>query len=118
MDYNTLLNLSMKSSAFSFVIHNGGSNRITFVPLQPVKQCCSFTSLVRISLYGTSSSIPIIKPRPRTSTTCGSFSSLSLFIRYSPISPAFLIKSSFSMTSNTASAAAHAKWFPPNVVPS
>ena len=48
--YNTFLSRSIKSSASCFVRQSGGSSRSTFVPLQPVKQCCSLTSLVRISL--------------------------------------------------------------------
>ena len=48
--FNTVSNLSMKSSTFSLVNTNGGRIRRMLVPAQPVKQCCSWMSLLRTSL--------------------------------------------------------------------
>ena len=47
---NDCLNLSMKSFASSIVRQSGGRRRMTFVPEQPVKQCCSLMRRVRGSL--------------------------------------------------------------------
>ena len=62
--FNTVSNLSMKSSTFSLVNTNGGRIRRMLVPLQPLKQCCSWMSLLRTSLWGMSRTVPTIKPRP------------------------------------------------------
>ena len=48
--FNTVSNLSMKSSTFSLVNTNGGRIRRMLVPAQPVKQCCLWMSLLRTSL--------------------------------------------------------------------
>ena len=48
--FNTVSNLPMKSSTFSLVNTNGGRIRRMLVPAQPVKQCCSWMSLLRTSL--------------------------------------------------------------------
>ena len=71
---------------------------------------------IRISEPEPSISIPIIKPRPRTSFNCGILRSSAM--RYSPTSRAFATRFSFSKMSSTAIAAAQARWLPPNVVPS
>ena len=52
---------------------SGGNRRMVFAPLTPVKTCSSNSSLRRISLTGSSNSMPIISPCPRTSLIPSNF---------------------------------------------
>ena len=111
MSCRALVNLSMKASTISLVMQSGGSNRRTFVPAHPVKQCSSKISFLLTSLCGMSSTTPTISPRPLTSVIwlfcfC---SSLSRDMSYSPVSCAFSTRCSLSKTSSTASAAVQAR---------
>ena len=77
---------------------------------------CSCSSRVRSGALGCSSCTPIMSPRPRTSTTPGTWRSWA--IQRSPSAAAWATRPSRSVTSTTANAAAQARCAPPNVVPS
>ena len=73
----TLRNRLINSAASSMLRHNGGNNLIVLVPATPVNTFCSNNNLERISLIGSSNSIPIINPRPRISLIPGNLCNYS-----------------------------------------
>lgn len=84
---------------------------LTRTPLS--RQC--FCTAVAASLD--SISIPMIRPRPRTSFTLGLWIAFRSFIQRAPRSREFSTSLSFFMMSRTAQPEAVTRGFPPNVVP-
>src|SRR6266545_710084 len=104
--------------ASASLMTSGGSKRMTLSIVTLISRPASIACLTR-SPQGRSSSTPIIRPWPRTSTTpgCPASASRSPPSKIPPTRSAFFIRPSSSIAASVASAAAQASGLPPKVEP-
>src|SRR3954447_617085 len=109
----TSVRMASARSTSSPVTTSGGARRRTFGPDVSATSPASSAASTK-GCAGVSSSAPTRRPIPRASTTCGRCASPRRSV--SPFAPTEVRRPS-SITLYTATAAAHATGFPPNVEP-
>ena len=114
-----LRRISAASSSSSSEMINGGTILITF-PFPAVRiKSPEFRHASTSGEAGTSSSIPTISPRPRTSLTCGFPPSFCInsFLKYWPFFETLSKNVGFEILSRTATAALQTRGPPAKVLP-